>query len=173
MLWGHNEQPKGHERLRRPISLSELPLCTHWMCTRSQLGLGQPAQAGDEPDNTTIGNRGCCPLICLSLNHEHLGTGIYVPALPGLVTSATSMSCVQQHSLGWKPAVCTHRPESQSHPVVHQKECGQQVEGGDPLLCSQHPTWWSSAQTRHLSFEDKLRELRLFNLKKKRPQGGL
>ena len=43
---------------------------------------------------------------------------------------------------GWqagnKPAVCTHSPESQPYPGLHQKKCGQQGEGGDPasLLCA-------------------------------------
>ena len=34
--------------------------------------------------------------------------------------------------------MCRHSPESQSHPELHQKNCGQQVKGGDPapLLCS-------------------------------------
>lgn len=39
---------------------------------------------------------------------------------------------------GWKAghelAVCSHRPESQSHPGLHQKKCGKYGEGGDPAL---------------------------------------
>lgn len=56
-------------------------------------------------------------------------------------------SCAQKHSLGWKPAVCTHRSDDRLHPVVHQKECGQQAEGGDALLCS-HSTPPGSALHR-------------------------
>jgi len=34
--------------------------------------------------------------------------------------------------------MCSRRLESQLYPVLHQKKCGQLVEGGDsvPLLCS-------------------------------------
>ena len=36
---------------------------------------------------------------------------------------------------GWEagdePAVCSHSPESQPYPGLHQKQHGQQVEGGD------------------------------------------
>jgi len=34
--------------------------------------------------------------------------------------------------------MCTHSPEGQPYPGLHQKKRGQQVEGGDsaPLLCS-------------------------------------
>jgi len=34
--------------------------------------------------------------------------------------------------------VCTHSPEGQPYPGLHQKKHNQQVEGGDsaPLLCS-------------------------------------
>ena len=34
--------------------------------------------------------------------------------------------------------MCTHSPEGQPYPGLHQKQRGQQVEGGDsaPLLCS-------------------------------------
>jgi len=36
---------------------------------------------------------------------------------------------------------CPHSPDSQLHPGVHQKKCGQQVRGGDPapLLCAVRP----------------------------------
>ena len=36
-----------------------------------------------------------------------------------------------------EPAVCLCGQEGQWYPGVHQEECGQQVEGGDPppLLC--------------------------------------
>ena len=46
-------------------------------------------------------------------------------------------------SAGWweaqhDPAMCTGSPEGQLHPGLHQKQRGQQVEGGDsaPLLCT-------------------------------------
>ena len=43
-----------------------------------------------------------------------------------------------KYRLGNDPAMCTHSPESQLSPGLHQEKCGQQVEGGDslPLLCS-------------------------------------
>ena len=56
------------------------------------------------------------------------------------------------------PPMCTHSPEVQPYPGLHQKNCGQQVEGGDsaPLLCSGetppgvlHPALEPSAQERH------------------------
>jgi len=43
---------------------------------------------------------------------------------------------------GWEaghdPAMCSHSPESQSYPGLHQKHHGQQGKGGDPvpLLCT-------------------------------------
>lgn len=70
------------------IFLSELPpchLCTRWRCTRRELGLGQPDLAGQEPDSTIMGNGQYCHLLCLRLDHEHPGRGIYVPALPGFL----------------------------------------------------------------------------------------
>ena len=54
--------------------------------------------------------------------------------------------------------MCTHSPEGQPYPGLHQKQCGQQVEGGDsvPLLCSGEtpagvlrPALEPSAQERH------------------------
>ena len=34
--------------------------------------------------------------------------------------------------------MCSHSPESQLYPGLHQKQCGQEGEGGDPapLLCA-------------------------------------
>ena len=88
--------------------------------------------------------------------------------------------------------MCTHTSESHLYPGLHQKQRGQQVEGGDsdPLLRSGetlpgvlHPALGSSAQEgqrpagvgpeeatemiqgwEHLSYEDRLRELWLFSL---------
>ena len=54
--------------------------------------------------------------------------------------------------------MCPHSPEGQPYPGLHQKKCGQQVEGGDPapLLCTGetspgvlHPDVESSVQERH------------------------
>jgi len=62
-----------------------------------------------------------------------------------------------QHDL----AVCTHSPQSQPYPGLHQKKHGQQVDGGDStaLLCSGDtpsgvlpPALQPSAQERHGPF---------------------
>ena len=39
---------------------------------------------------------------------------------------------------GHKPAMCSCSPESQLYPRLHQKQCGQQGDGGDSttLLCA-------------------------------------
>lgn len=55
---------------------------------------------------------------------------------------------------GWKSwqklVMCTWSPESQPYPGPHQKNHGQQVQGGDspPLLCSWDPTWNSAFSCR-------------------------
>lgn len=80
MLRGQTEQLKEPGRLKR---LPELPPChlsTHWRCTGSELGLGQPDQAGQEPDRTTMGNARCCHLLHLWLGHGLLGSSIHAPA---------------------------------------------------------------------------------------------
>jgi len=101
---------------------------------------------------------------------------------------------------GHEPAVCPHSPESQLDPGLHQKQRGQQGEGGNPapLLCNVRPLlehcvqMWRPRYRRDvdlleciqkratkmihrmdLSYKDRLRELGLFSLEKRRLWGDL
>jgi len=90
--------------------------------------------------------------------------------------------------------MCTHIPEGQPYPGLYQEKFGQQVEGGDsqPLFRSAETPpqvlLWSTQHKKdvdllergqrgaakmiqgleHLSYEERLRELGLFSLGKRR-----
>ena len=86
---------------------------------------------------------------------------------------------------------CAFNPESQLYPGLHQKNCGQQVEGGDPacLLCegkvSPGVLCFGAGECpeeghkkmiqgmKHLSYKGRLRELGIFILERRRLQGDL
>ena len=77
--------------------------------------------------------------------------------------------------------MCACNPECQLYPRLHQKNCGQHVEGSDfsPLLhcCKTPPQVLHAALgllaegLEHLSYGESLREMELFSLEKRKFEG--
>ena len=104
----------------------------HW-CGTSHTYTGLSSGPGEPHDIQQIQVQGLVP-------------GLRQPPLP-IQTGGWKdweQPCWKQHggNGGWQPghelAICPCNPESQLYPELHQKMCGQQFKGGDPipLFCS-------------------------------------